>query len=93
MPVVRAKHFIKGRPIKRQADREVRKVWSITEPIQFDFEHAIFHAPDNLSYADIYSYYLRLWHQAMEKIDRMNFKHIIIDKEHFRDQYKPLNNI
>jgi hypothetical protein len=91
MAAIQAKYQITNRADKRRADKEVRKVWAVIEQIEFDTESAIFHAPANWTYREIYEQYLKVWQKAMEDLERYTLKYIKVDKMHFVKMYRPLD--
>lgn len=90
MAAIEAKYLINNRSIKRKADKEVRRVWAVVEQIEFDMESAIFHAPANWTYREIYEQYLKVWQEAMEKLKQYSLKYIKINEMHFVEMYRPL---
>jgi len=79
-----------NRKLKRGYIREKKKVEHLLVDIECSFEYALFNAPREISYRDLYDYFLPIWHEICEKLLlTYNFIYIAIDLHHFPRQYRP----
>lgn len=80
---------ITNRKIKRGYLHEVNKIANYIDDIQVKFEYAIFHAPESVSYKEIYDYFLIEWKQLVKKIIEVyHLKFCFIDLHYFEKKYK-----
>ena len=81
---------ISNRKIKRGYDKERKKVEHLLVDIECEFEFAIFNAPKELSYIDLYKYFLDKWHDVTKSIlVQFEFIYVAVDLHHFPRMYKP----
>lgn len=80
-----------NRSLKRGYLHEVDKIANQIDDIQVKFEYAVFHAPESVTYQDIYDYFLSEWKQLVEKIIEVyKLKYCFIDLHYFETKYKPI---
>jgi len=80
-----------NRSLKRKYLHEVSKIADRIDEIQIGFEYAIFEAPKNLTYKEIYDVFLENWKQLIEKIIEVyKLRYCFIDLHYFERKYKSI---
>jgi len=74
---------------KRAFLKEKKKVEHLFVGVEFEFEYLLFHAPENITYGDLYTYYLNKWLDIIAQLKTTHkFKYIGFDSWHFPRMYK-----
>ena len=80
---------LSNRKMKRAYLHEVEKIADKIDDITLQFELAIFNAPNELSYNDLYQYFLNRWYDLVDEIKRVyRPQYSLIDTYYFARMYK-----
>ena len=80
-----------NRRMKRGYEKERKKVEHLLVDIECEFEFALFNAPKELSYLQLYKHYLNEWHNVINVLNKQyKFIYITIDQWHFPRMYKSI---
>ena len=79
----------------KQAENRVQSEAKVAnryiEDIETKFEFALFNAPKELTYHELYFYFLNQWKRTVQNINtKHKFVHIKINQAHFSNLYQPL---
>tara|TARA_R110000796_G_scaffold106769_2_gene217286 strand:- start:129 stop:407 length:279 start_codon:yes stop_codon:yes gene_type:complete len=76
---------------KRAYLKERKKVEHLLVGIEVEFEYALFHSPESITYNDLYLYFLNKWSDIIENLkSTQKFKYIGFDAWHFPRMYKSI---
>jgi len=91
MSVIYPLRPLNNRENKRKYINEVKKISSHINDIQVKFELAIFEAPKELTYKEIYDYFLDEWLKLVDKIIKVyRLRYCFIDLHYFERHYKSI---
>jgi hypothetical protein len=80
---------LSNRKLKRAYLHEVEKIAEKIDDITLQFELAVFNAPNELTYSDLYQYFLKRWYSLIDEIKRVyKPKYSLIDTYYFARKYK-----
>jgi len=76
--------------IKKSVQSEARVAEMFIKDVETKFEYALFNAPEELSYMELYLYFMNEWKRMLDNLRSKKFKFIRINSNHFENQYKPV---
>tara|TARA_R110001632_G_scaffold4295_2_gene18197 strand:+ start:5820 stop:6140 length:321 start_codon:yes stop_codon:yes gene_type:complete len=73
----------------KAVQREAKVLDQYVKDIEIKFEIALFKADPDLSYIDLFIYFLKEWKRICKAISARRFQHVSINENHFINQYAP----
>jgi len=81
---------ISTKQIEKQVQSEAKVANKYIEDIESKFEYALFNAPPELSYLELYIHFLKMWERVTtHAVKTHRFKLIVINRDHFKELYQP----
>lgn len=78
-----------NRRMKKGYRKEVKLVQHLIVDIECEFEFSIFNAPAELSYQELYKYFLTKWHEIVDTFSaQYTYLYVAFDRYHFARKYK-----
>ena len=82
--------YRKTKNVTKEVEREAKVANKYIEDVECKFEHALFNAPKEVTYLEIYFHFLKLWERYMKQIQKKHkFKHIQVNVSHYENLYFP----
>lgn len=75
--------------VKKQYEAEFKTASKFTEDVLTKFELTLFDGPPDLSYADIYIHFHKEWYRMIRALNKRQWRHIVVDRDHFEKLYAP----
>ena len=76
--------------IKKRVQAEAKIAEMFIKDVETKFEFALFNASTEFSYLDLFIYFRNEWQRIMKVLDGRKFKYIRINRNHFDNQYTPI---